>query len=285
VWLSSFEISKYPATGQDLVRCVAAGACANVGTPSGPQGYPDQNDHDGITAQDVTQAVAQQYCRWRGGRLPTYHEWEKAARGTESRVYPWGNTLPTCDQARVLDAEPLCAFVRPVGAFSASASQWGVEEMVGDHEWIWSRHPSWPHEDGWMPPPERIAMWKIIFDTPWHARRVQLADEVIANRMWPPSHEGETKDRVPWMVDLERTELEPLVRHVVDPGLAEVADGTAFASTTLWASEIGPGLLASQNDPADRLALVRCARSVPGPTPLNVPDLKPEVQRPFDERR
>jgi formylglycine-generating enzyme required for sulfatase activity len=281
VWLSSFEISKYPATGQDLARCVAAGACAHSGTPSTGQGYLD---HDGITAQDVTQDVAQQYCHWRGGRLPTHHEWEKAARGTENRIYPWGNTLPTCDQARVLLAGPQCEVVRPVGAFPASASQWGVEEMGGPAEWILSRHPEWPHEDGYVGKPERITMWKLVFDSPWHARRVELPEEVVPERWRRTYQAGTTRDKIPWMVDLERTEVEPIITHVVDPGLADVASGTAFASTTMF-QEIGRTLLARENASAESVALVRCARTIPGPPPPVVPDLKPEVQPMFDERK
>jgi hypothetical protein len=245
------------------------------------QGY---HDHDGITAQDVTQDVAQQYCRWRGGRLPTNHEWEKAARGTENRIYPWGNTLPTCDQARVLLAVPACEFVRPVGAFPASASQWGVEEMSGPPEWTWSRQPKWPHEDGYVGKPLRIAMWKLVFDSPWHARRVDLPDEVVSDRWKRTRQPGKTTDKVPWMVNLERTEVEPIITHVVDPGLADVASGTAYTSSSMLL-EIGSAVLASKNEPAESMALVRCARSVPGPTPPNVPDLKPEVQPMFDERK
>jgi formylglycine-generating enzyme required for sulfatase activity len=202
VWLSSFEIAKYPASGQDLARCVAAGACSNSGTPSDLQGHLDQ---DGVTAQDVTQEVAQQYCRWRGGRLPTHHEWEKAARGTENRIYPWGNTPPTCDQMRVLNEEPPCSFVRPVGAFPASASPWGVEQMVDRREWIWSRKPEWAHADEYVRKPERIAMWKLVFDSPWHPRRVQLPDEIVSDRGRRAYQAGSTGDKMPWMVDLERT--------------------------------------------------------------------------------
>ena len=129
--LRAFEIDATEVTQQAYARCAAAGACttAHQSTcPFDPVGAPN------LPVACVDWSEADAYCRWAGKRLPTEAEWEKAARGTDGRSYPWGNEAPTCDRANLLD----CHNARvDVGSTPSGDSPYGLHDMAGN-VWEWT---------------------------------------------------------------------------------------------------------------------------------------------------
>ena len=84
-----------------------------------------------MPAGAITWDEAKAYARWAGKALPTDAQWEKAARGTDGRLYPWGNDAPTPDHANVSWKQPL-----PVGKHPRGASPYGTLDMMGNqYEW------------------------------------------------------------------------------------------------------------------------------------------------------
>lgn len=139
VELSGYWIDVLEVSFGDYAECVDAGGCA----PPLSDDWEERPRDRPVMFVNWTHANA--YCQWKGKRLPTEAEWEKAARGTDGRRYPWGDEHPNCDLAvfNLNDEEFATGNCRetpgsmPVGSNPAGASPYGVLDMAGNaSEWV-----------------------------------------------------------------------------------------------------------------------------------------------------
>jgi len=98
----------------------------------------NQPAHQKRPVANVDWADAAAYCKWVGKRLPTEAEWEKAARGTDGRLYPWGNDPPTPLHANFGKTDwNNHGVLAPIGTFEEGKSPYGIYDMAGNvWEWV-----------------------------------------------------------------------------------------------------------------------------------------------------
>ena len=130
-WLYKTEVSN-----AQYQACVNAGYCSVPSKTSSAtlSDYYYNTSYANYPVIYVDWEKANTYCQWAGGRLPTEAEWERAARGDDGRVYPWGNDPPNSSIANTGNAY---GDTTAVDAFQAGASPYGVLNMAGNvWEWV-----------------------------------------------------------------------------------------------------------------------------------------------------
>jgi formylglycine-generating enzyme required for sulfatase activity len=139
VYLDGFWIDKFEVTFGRYRKCVEAGDCTPPDAIAPGEDYPVFN---------VTWDQAAAYCSWAGRRLPKEAEWEKAARGSDGRPYPWGPMPAGTNRANF---GKRIGTVLPVGRLVEGASPFGAQDMAGNvWEWTSSLFRPYPFdpEDG-----------------------------------------------------------------------------------------------------------------------------------------
>ena len=134
VHVDSFYINNFEVTNADYQKFIdATGHIA----PRHWENRKHPEGEDNFPVVYVSWKDANAYCRWVGKRLPTEIEWEKAARGTDARIWPWGNVfdITMCNVESWEGSGP-----KPVGSYPQGASPYGIYDMAGN---VWEWTDSW----------------------------------------------------------------------------------------------------------------------------------------------
>jgi len=134
VFLDAFYMDTYEVTNALYKACVSAGICEppQKNSSYGETDYYGNPDFDNYPVVQVTWFQSQAYCEWRGAYLPSEAQWEKAARGTDGRPYPWGEGI-SCNLAGY---EGCSRDVEHVGDHPNGISPFGIHDMAGN-AWEW----------------------------------------------------------------------------------------------------------------------------------------------------
>jgi eukaryotic-like serine/threonine-protein kinase len=144
-WIDQTEITTgmYALCVKDG-KCVVPGSKESLTRPS----YYGEAKYNNYPVIFVDWNRAKIYCEWAGRRLPTEAEWEKAARGTEMFVYPWGNAMP---DKNLLNYKDVLGDTTEVGIYPDGASPYGALDMAGN---VWEWVNDWFARDYYESSPE-----------------------------------------------------------------------------------------------------------------------------------
>lgn len=202
VFVDYFYIDKYEITNSQYQNCVYAGSCSPP-TPASSYGrtayygLPEFADYPVVNV-DWFDAV--NYCAWRGGRLPTEAEWEKAARGTEAALYPWGDDFDgtrlnfcdvNCDKSWANKAYNDGYFeTSPVGSYRNGVSPYGAYDMLGNvWEWVsdWYASDSYTVSSQSNPKGPEFGVRRVIKGGGWddatHLAAANRVDKLPTDRL------------------------------------------------------------------------------------------------------
>lgn len=164
IFLDAFSIDRYEVTNHQYQQFVLA-------TGHRKPGLPARYAKGGGKVKGTNQPVvyvswddASEYCRWKGKRLPSEAEWEKAMRGTDGRLWPWGDQERPqgANWARVQDGHEVSA---RVGTFVTDKSPYGVMDGAGNViEWVadWYGETYYKDSPEQNPPSPEYGTYRVL---------------------------------------------------------------------------------------------------------------------------
>jgi formylglycine-generating enzyme required for sulfatase activity len=181
VYLDAFWIDQTEVTNAQYERCAADGQCTlppyNGSSRRRFYYWDSQYANYPVIYLDWNQA--QGYCAWAGRRLPSEAEWEKAARGTDGRIYPWGDTAP--DKSKLNYNNFDNGDTTAVGSYPSGASPYGALDMAGNvWEWVndWYSDSYYQQSPARNPTGPNSGTGRVLRGSDWGESNVRSAERI-----------------------------------------------------------------------------------------------------------
>ena len=180
-FLEAYRIARYPVTNAEYEVFVNA---TDHPPPSHWTGGKVPAHQATLPVVQISWEDANAYAHWTQGRLPTEAEWEKAARGADGRIYPWGNAFQPAENQ---GASILSDQLTPVGNRPRAASPYGVHEVAGN-VWEWTADSYEPYEGNTRRDSDYGDKHKVLRGGSWLEVRDHTANRYFrcANRLHAP---------------------------------------------------------------------------------------------------
>lgn len=172
IFVKSFHIDMFEATYGQYLNFLSQTGHREPFNVFGENSIFSQKGIMDLPVVQVTWNDAQDYCDWVGKRLPTEAEWEKAARGSDGRKYPWGNITPTSERANYDTEWGEGAALHSVGSHPSGVSPYGIHDMSGNiREWVsdWYSEDYYAHSPSRNPEGPQSGLLKVIRGGSWHS--------------------------------------------------------------------------------------------------------------------
>jgi len=167
VYLSGYWIDQTEVTNGMYAQCVNEGGCTRPDSAesSTRNSYYGNSAYDNYPVIYVDWYQAEAYCEWVGRELPTEAQWERAARGTDGRTYPWGNKSPNSGLANF---DRNVGDTTEVGRYPEGASPYGTLDMAGNvWEWVADWYDSYPSGSVTDPQGPSMGDYRVIRGGSW----------------------------------------------------------------------------------------------------------------------
>lgn len=173
IYLDEFLIDQVEVTNDRYVKFVQSTGHRNPPNPYGTGALLSAKGIEDLPVVQVTWYDSKSYCAWAKKRLPTESEWEKAARGTDGRAFPWGNASATPKRANFDREWVEDKTLHPVGSLREGDSPYGVKDMAGNaREWVsdWYDPDYYQHAPDRNPQgPDKKGIVRSIRGGSWHS--------------------------------------------------------------------------------------------------------------------
>jgi len=144
VYLDAYWVDKTEVTNAQYAQCVSDGDCdpPNANASDTRSNYYRDDRYSNYPVMNVSWNNANAYCAWAERQLPTEAQWEKAARGDDGRIYPWGDSTPDKTDANFEDSTK--GDTTAVGQYLTGSSPYGAMDMAGN---VWEWTSDWYDEN------------------------------------------------------------------------------------------------------------------------------------------